>query len=456
VVVVDFCQTWKRCSGERNDKSLFGFGNIRANKAPLRVGAAVALAASLSAGASASPLEPIHSLAAKEKAPFLETLRDLVSIESGSGNREGLDKIAALIADRLRALGGDVQFIESSRTEIYRMVDTPKEIGKMVQARFTGPGTKKILLIAHMDTVYLRGMLANQPFRVDGNRAYGLGIADDKQGIALIIHTLSLLKAMNFRDYGLITVLVNADEEVSSPGSRAMLAKLGSEHDFVLSFEGSFIDSDRVSLTTAGIGAVLLNIKGRASHAGQAPEQGRNALYELAHQILQTRDLSDPSTGLKMNWTTASAGTNRNVIPAIASAVADVRVLRVTDYDRIEQKVRERIKNQLIPDTVVEMQFERRRPPLEMTAASQTLATHAQRIYAEIGNSLVVSGVAEGGGTDAAFAALNTRAPVIERFGLRGFGSHSNDAEYIEINSIEPRLYLVTRMIMDVAQGKDH
>src|SRR5215470_18531826 len=105
-----------------------------------RVGAAVALAASLSAGASAAPLEPVHSLAAKEKGPVLETLKDLVSIESGSGDREGLDKIAALIADRLRALGGDVRFIEPSPTEIYRMVDTPKEIGKMVQARFTGPG----------------------------------------------------------------------------------------------------------------------------------------------------------------------------------------------------------------------------------------------------------------------------------------------------------------------------
>ena len=418
--------------------------------------APVVLCVGMSTGASAAPLEPVHSLAVKEKPELIATLKDLVAIESGSGDREGLDRIAALIADRLRGVGGDVQYIEPNPTETYRMVDTPKEIGKMVQARFTGTGTKKFLLIAHMDTVYLRGMLAQQPFRIDGNRAYGLGIADDKHGIALIIHTLSLLKAMLFRDYALITVLINADEEVSSPGSRAVLAKLGSEHDVVFSFEGSFVDSDRLSLTTAGIGAVLLNIKGKASHAGQAPEQGRNALYELAHQILQTRDLSDPSIGLKMNWTTASAGTNRNVIPAIASAVADVRVLRVADYDRIEQKVRERIKNQLIPDATVDMQFERRRPPLEMTPASQALAKHAQHIYTEIGSNLVISDVAEGGGTDAAFAALKARGPVIERFGLRGFGSHSNDAEYIDIDSIEPRLYLAARMIMDVAQGKDH
>ena len=117
--------------------------------------------------------------------------------------------------------------------------------------------------------------------------------------------------------------------------------------------------------------------------------------------------------------------------------------------------MRERIRTKLIPDTKVEMTFERRRPPLEMTKASQALAKHGQRIYAEIGKTLVIGEVAEGGGTDAAFAALNTKAPVIERFGLRGFGAHSNDAEYVEIASIEPRLYLAARMIMDVALGRN-
>ena len=401
------------------------------------------------------PLEPVLAQATKEKVPLLNTLKDLVSIESGSGDREGLDKIANLIGGRLQALGGKVEMIEPDPADTYRMVDTPKQIGKMVLARFSGTGTKKILLIAHMDTVYLRGMLAQQPFRIDGNRAYGLGIADDKQGIAVILHTLAILKAINFRDYGLVTVLINADEEVSSAGSRHTLTKLGGEHDAVFSVEGSLVSSDKLSLTTAGIGAVVLNVQGKASHAGSAPENGRNALYELSHQILQTRDLSDPSVGLKMNWTVATAGTNRNVIPAIASATADVRVLRIADYDGIERKVRERIKQQLIPDTKVEMTFERRRPPLELTPANSALAKHAQRVYAELGKELVIGDVAEGGGTDAAFAALKTKAAVIERFGLRGFGAHSSDAEYIDIDSIEPRLYLLARMIMDVSQGKD-
>src|SRR5512132_4188416 len=103
-----------------------------------------------------------------------------------------------------------------------------------------------------------------------------------------------------------------------------------------------------------------------------------------------------------------------------------------------------RSRSNFCPEAKVEMNFERRRLPLEATAASRALAKHAQQIYGELGKKLVVDDMAEGGGTDAAFAALNTKAPVIERFGLQGFGAHSADAEYVLLDSIEPRLYLLT------------
>jgi len=232
-----------------------------------------------------------------------------------------------------------------------------------------------------------------------------------------------------------------------------LITKLGAEHDATFSVESSRAESDKLSLATSGIASITLTVKGRASHAGVRPEAGVNALYELAHQVLQTRDLSRPAVGLKMNWTIANAGTARNMIPPAAQAIADVRVLRVADYDDIENKVQERINNQLLPEAKVEMNFERRRPPLEATAASRTVAKHAQQVYRELGKELVVDDMPEGGGTDAAFAALSTKAPVIERFGLQGYGAHSADAEYILLDSIEPRLYLLARMIMDISQG---
>ncbi|MGJ7607115.1 M20/M25/M40 family metallo-hydrolase [Variovorax sp. LT1R20] len=404
--------------------------------------------------AFAAPDARIASLAAKEKPALLDTLKELVSIESGSRDLEGLEKISDLIAAKFKALGGEVELIDPS-AEAYRMDDTPEKIGRVVRATFKGTGTKKIMLIAHMDTVYTVGMLNKQQFRIEGDKAYGLGIADDKQGVAVITHTVAMLQALKFKEYGTLTVLINGDEEISSPGARALITRLGGEHDAVMSFEGSSIKDDKLSLATAGIASVTLHVAGKASHAGSAPELGVNALYELSHQILQMRDLSDPATGLKMNWTISKSGTNRNVIPASATASADVRVLKVADYDRIEQQVNERVKKQLIPEAKVELKFERRRPPLEATPASIAFAKHAQAIYKdELGRPLGADDKAAGGGTDAAFASLKTKAPVVERFGLQGFGAHSADAEYVLVDSIEPRLYLATRMVMDISRGK--
>ncbi|HYC44459.1 MAG TPA: glutamate carboxypeptidase [Burkholderiales bacterium] len=409
----------------------------------------------LAAAARAQPVEPVMALAKKERPAMVDTMKALVDIESGSRDIEGLDRIGALIAGKLQALGGKVELIEPTAAEIVKLEDTPEKIGKAVRATFTGTGTRRILLLAHMDTVYPRGMLAQQPFKLEADRAWGLGIADNKHGVALILHTIAMLNAMSFRDYGTLTVLVNADEEISSPGTRAVITRLGAEHDAVLSFEGGGgPKTDRIRLATSGIAMAGINVRGRASHAGAAPERGVNALYELAHQVLQARDLSQPQVGLRVNWTIASAGVVRNMIPPTAQAFADIRVDRIEDYDGIEQKLRERVKNKLLPESQVELVFERRRPPLQATEASRALAAHAQRIYKELGKKLMVFDRPLGGGTDAAFAALKTKAPVVEGFGLRGFGAHSASAEYILLESIEPRLYLAARMIMDISQGK--
>lgn len=411
------------------------------------------ISAVLAGAAQAQPVEPVLAQARQHKAPLLDTLKALCNIESGSRDLDGLDKVAVMVAERLKALGGEVQLVDVNG-DMYRMEDTPEKVGRVVRATFKGSGSKNIMMLAHMDTVYQKGALAKQPFRIDGDKAYGLAIADDKQGVATIIHTIAMLKELGFKDYGTLTVLINADEEISSPGSRKLIARLGAEHDVTMSFEASRANSDKVSLATAGIGAVTLNVQGRASHAGSAPEKGVNALYEMAHQVTQMSKLSDPATGVKMNWTLAKAGSNRNVIPADAQAQADVRVLRAADYDGIERQVQERSAQKLLPDSKVTAIFERRRPPLEASAASQALAKHAQVVYHEIGRELVVDAVAEGGGTDAAFAALGNQKAVVERFGLQGYGAHTADAEYILVDSIEPRLYLAARMVMDVARGQ--
>ena len=412
---------------------------------------AIAMAFATSA-VHAAPVAEVYALAQQQQQPLLDTLRDLVHIESGSKDIEGLTQIAALIAERLQQLGGQVQVLQAS--DVYRMSDTPEQVGPMVQAEFKGTGTRKIMMIAHMDTVYLRGMLKDQPFRIDGERAYGLGISDDKQGIAAIIHTVAMLQKLNFKDYATLTVLINGDEEISSPGSRSTITRVAAEQDAVLSFEGGGTDGS-LRLATSGIGAAYLTVDGKASHAGAKPEDGVNALYELSHQLLQMKDLSQTDKGLKLNWTVSKAGTNRNVIPAQATAQGDARALKVADFTALQTALQDKVQNKLLPDSKVQMKFEVRRPPLEASAAARSLAHYGKTIYEqELGLPLKVLETATGGGTDAAFAALKTRGGVIEGMGLSGYGAHSNNAEYVQINTIVPRLYLATRLVMDMSQGK--
>ena len=380
----------------------------------------------------------VQKLAQQQIPSLLQTLDKLVSIESGSRDMEGLSKIRALIENELKAIGLSTEIIPAA---------APSKTGSMVQATLQGKGVSKIALIAHMDTVYQRGDLTKQPFRIEGNQAFGLGISDDKAGIAVILHTLKMIKALNIDSFGMLTVLINADEEIGSPGSRDRIMQLGEESDLVISFEGSSIKSDYVRLATSSIARANLTVKGRASHSGANPDFGRNALYEMSHQILQMRDLSDPKNGLKLNWTQARAGTVPNMIPSEAHATADVRAERLSDFDAVEKTLNERIKNKLIPDTEVKIELIRGRPPLSPTEKGRATAKLAQSHAAEINWKLEVLESATGGGTDAAYASQRAKGAVIESFGLQGFGAHSDDAEYVLISSIATRLYTTTRLI---------
>jgi glutamate carboxypeptidase len=413
---------------------------------------AVPVCAQNSAAPAVPPGMQVQAQAKAQVPALLETLRTLVGIESGSRDLDGLQALSKTLAARLQAAGMAVQVLPTQAPGFHPQLAGAK-LGSMVYATRSGTGLRKLLLIAHMDTVYPKGMGARQPFRLDGDRAYGLGISDDKGGVALILHTVELLQQLGYNDYAQLGVLINADEEIGSPGSGPFITRLGSEYDAVLSFEGGGYNQDQVRLATSSIAIVEMKITGKASHAGANPEGGRNALYEMAHQVLKSREFGENDKGLKINWTIANAGETRNVIPATATAIADVRSLSNEDLDRMEARLRESIQDRLIPDTTIELSFYRSRPAFAANDKSRQLARHAQAIFQEIDLTLDVRERATGGGTDAAFAGLRPKGGVLESFGLRGHGAHSNDDEYIFISSIAPRLYLATRMVMDVGRG---
>jgi glutamate carboxypeptidase len=376
----------------------------------------------------------------------IETLQKLVLIESGSANLPGLAKVADYAQSRLTALGAQTERIKASDSERV-----------MVKGVFKGKGRLKAMLMAHMDTVYPDGILASQPYKLDGNRLYGPGIADDKGGIAVILHALGVLKSLGWSDYATVTVLFNPDEEIGSGGSGALIQALAAEHDVVLSYEPTAAKSmakvEGVLLAAAGTATATMEVKGRASHAGAAPDEGRNALIELSHQMLATQDIAKNIPGAQLNWTYAQGGSVRNQIPAQAMATADVRLLKPDAAEKLQAAlVAKTQESHRVPDTHVHVSLEVGRPPYVAGERGMALAQRARAIYAELDGRPLFFHPVTGGGTDAGFASGSGKAAVLESLGLAGWGFHAKD-EYIEIDSIVPRLYLTSRLLQELAKA---
>lgn len=396
--------------------------------------AAIALCLSPLAG-QAAELQPAELLAqAKAEQPaYLETVKQLVAVDTGTGQQAGLSTVSQMLVERLKALGAEV----SSRPA------TPSA-GDNIVGTLKGQGSKDFLLMVHYDTVFAEGTAAERPFRIDDSRAYGPGVADAKGGVAMILHALELLRDQQFDDYGTITVLFNPDEEMGSKGSKSIIAELARQHDYVFSYEPP--DRDAVTTATNGINAVMLEVRGKSSHAGSAPEDGRNAVMELAHQLTQLRDLGDADKGTTVNWTLIDGGEKRNIIPDQATAEADMRYSDLSETERVLADGRRIIENRLIDDTRVELRIDKGRPPLADNPGSRRLAETAQRLYGEIDQD--IEPIAMRFGTDAGYAYVpdSDKPAVLETMGVVGAGLHSED-EYLELASIAPRLYLTTAMI---------
>ncbi|MEO7335040.1 MAG: M20/M25/M40 family metallo-hydrolase [Caldimonas sp.] len=411
-----------------------------------RAAVALAVAALLAASPAIAATDSALLDAAKKAQPaVVESLKDMVMIESGSANVEGLAKMADYTERRLKELGATTERIKATRGP-----------GTLVKGTFDGTGTKRLMMMAHMDTVYPANTLATQPYKLDGNKLYGPGIADDKGGIAVILHSLQILKDAGWKNYARLTVLFNPDEEVGSIGSGEAIASLAEQQDFVFSCEPTgaktVAKNEGLLLGAAGTATATLEVKGRASHAGAAPELGRNALIELSHQLLETRDVAGSVPGTQLNWTYSRVGEVRNQIPERASATGDVRITVVGGAEKLQAALQEKVKaaGRLVPDTEVSVAMEVGRPPFVANDAARALAKRAQDIYAELDGRVLALVPGTGGATDAGFAGRSGKVPVLESFGLAGWGYHARD-EYIELDSIVPRLYLMTRMLMTVA-----
>jgi glutamate carboxypeptidase len=385
---------------------------------------------------SAEPHKQIQAQSEHYKADALKLLERLVNIDSGSGYGPGLTQVSEIAIDELKQLGFEIERVPDAAAKSSHVIATLK-----------GTGKAKILLMAHMDTVFKEGSAAERPFHIKDGRAYGPGVMDDKGGIVAGIYALKVLKDQGFKDYAQITFLLDASEETGSDIASDLIRKTAKGHDVTLNLEPGR-PADGLVVWRKGSATAVVEVKGKAAHAGVAPELGRNAAMEAAHQILQLGKLGDEEKKTTINFTVLKAGDRVNVIPDQATAKADVRAALPEEFDRIEKDLARVSANKLIPETEVKTSLQRGLPPMPQTPESDKLVAIAQGIYGELGKKLTIEG--SGGAADASLSA-GVGTPTLDGFGIVGGNIHTPE-EYAEVESVAPRVYLLSRMIMELSK----
>lgn len=401
---------------------------------------AAAIAASLiCAGVGAEPTatDAIWKAAEAARTEQLDLLRTLVNIDSGTGDVEGGRKVAAILIPQLKALGAEVETVSAEGP------DLPENL----VATFRGNGSARILMIAHMDTVFERGAAAQRPYTTEADRAHGPGVADEKGGVVEGLYALKLLRDSGFRNFGQITFLIETSEERGSPGTKGLIRELLANSDVELNLEPAD-PPDVITVWRKGSTTFHIDVKGKAAHAGINPQDGRNAAVELVHQLLKLDSLPHWGPGTTVNVTTIQAGTRANIIPDAASAQVNVRIRQMPELDRIERVLRQNAQHIIVPGTSVTVSREAAYPPLSDNPATMALAARAQAVYARINRKLATGG--NGGASESALAA-EAGVPALDGLGPVGGGFHS-DREYLDLNSVTPHLYLLTALLMDLGE----
>ena len=358
-------------------------------------------------------------------------LKTLVETESPSHDKSAVDRVGALVAEQARNLGAQVEIIPSAET------------GDHVVAHFHPSAFSphpSILLLCHMDTVFPLGTIQKIPFREEGEKIFGPGTLDMKAGIVI-----SLAAIENALKQGLnrpVTLLCTSDEEIGSHTSRAHIERLAKESALALVMEGALLDG---SLKTwrKGVGEFIVKTHGRAAHSGGDHQAGRNAIEEMAHQVIAIQKLTDYSKQTTLNVGVIQGGTVSNVVPEEARIEVDVRVMQPGEWERLEAEM-SKLKP-VLDGTHIEITGGLNRPPMPFDDTMKATFEKAKSIAAGIGMNLTAGGT--GGASDGNFIAP-LGIPVLDGMGAVGEGYHS-EREYIFTASMEQKARLVTYLIKE-------
>ncbi len=356
-------------------------------------------------------------------------LKRLVEAESPSYDRAGVNQVGTVVAEECRHLGALVKLHPQTA------------VGDLVEANW-GEGRDGILLLAHMDTVHPIGMLERMPFREIDDHIVGPGVEDMKGGIVVALSALSALVEIHQALTRPVTALFTSDEEIGSPASRPLIEALARQSALVLVLEPAMPDG-AIKTWRKGVGDFVVKVHGRAAHAGSDHQLGRNAIEELARQILVIQKLTDYSKGTTLNVGIIRGGTATNVVPEEAVAEVDLRIMQPGEAERILAALHG--LKPTLDGTTIEVSGELNRPPMPSNEVMKTTFEKARKLAAGIGLELRASGT--GGASDANFVAP-LGIPVLDGLGAVGDGGHS-EREFILTQSLPERAELLATILRE-------
>jgi glutamate carboxypeptidase len=362
---------------------------------------------------------------------MLEVLRQLTDLESPSLDKERADRCCGFLADEWLLRGTLVQVLrQKQRGDHLRIVWSPR----------VAPPRAQLLVLGHYDTVYPTGTIVKTPYRVAGNKVFGPGTFDMKAGIVQALFALEALQEAQATFSKRIVFLWTSDEEIGSQTSRALIESEARRSDAVFVLEPSLGPRGLVKTSRKGVGEAKIIVHGRSSHAGLAPEEGVNAVHELAAQIARIEKWNDRRRGVTVNADVVEGGTGVNVIPEMASATFDLRAWRHADMHALEKRLYN--LKPIHRGAKLEIHGGFDRPPLERKQ-SAVLYARAASLAKQLGLSL--GEAAAGGSSDGNFTAA-LGVPTLDGFGAVGDGAHSAH-EYVLTNTMPVRAALLASIL---------
>ncbi len=392
---------------------------------------------------------------------YVKDLEILTNIDSGNGDPEGTDRAAKFVAAKLQELGANIEYRTNERST-------------HLIARVKGKGTFRLLMIAHIDTVFKKGEAAKRPFRLDEkNIAYGPGVGDDKATVIQTIYAVKTIQQLNFDAFGEIILYYNGEEEGGSPTAEQIVSELAQQADMAI-----LMDTARpgwgIVTQRKGSANYDIQVTGISGHAGNSPHSSASAIMELGNQISRLYQLASPLPQTPHEYTRESlqkkgiadygqfippncinvgviGSTNDriNVIPGDAFAKLNVRCYTVAEQERLDRSIKDLAQQTVVPGTQVTVSGRIHTGPMEKTPQVQKLVNIYKEIVRREYDAEVVEWVA-GGLTDGNRTAKYI--PTIDALGVENYEEHT-DHEYVDLNTMIPRSVALVLLMAKVTEG---